>query len=95
MSDEAKKSEGPCGPACTHCGLHDRPPDVEAVTGWRLVVGALAVFVLPLVLAIAGAAVSGGGDARQLLGALIGLAAGLAAGVVIARLVCRAAKGAV
>jgi hypothetical protein len=78
---------------CGNCGLDDRrPPGVGELGGWRLAASAGAVFLLPLVLAGAGAMAFGSGQVRQLLGALVGLGVGLAGGVLLARLLCRSAK---
>jgi len=94
MTDATHDPDRPCGSGCTRCGLHAAPPDVPVLRGWRLTVSALGVFLLPLVLAVAGAVVVGGEGGRQFLGALAGLAVGLAGGVLIGRCVSRSAKGA-
>ncbi|HUS90617.1 MAG TPA: SoxR reducing system RseC family protein [Phycisphaerae bacterium] len=90
MSEVTEKAKGPCGPGCTRCGVHEPPTGASPLEGGRLVAASLGVFMLPLVLAIVGAAVAGGEGTRQLLGALGGLVVGLAGGVCVARLARRA-----
>ncbi len=76
-----------CGGECGHC--HDTPePDPLALSGWRLTVSSLAVFVLPLLLAIAGGLighallpdVEHSGSAASVVGLLGGVVAAVAVG---------------
>jgi len=60
----------------------------EGLAGWRLAVRVVILFLMPLALAVAGAALAGTGG-KQLAGALVGLAVGLAASVIA----CRIAAG--
>ena len=70
-----------CGGTCPGCGggAHGRPADTDSAggpAGWRLVGWSAAVFLLPLMTAVAGAGLAGPDRTRQTLGALAGLAAG-------------------
>ena len=71
-----------CQAGCSQCSTDSPTPAAggeEIFTGWRLAVAALWVFVLPLVLAVAGALVARWywpGPAPALLATLAGLAAG-------------------
>ena len=74
-----------CRSDCPGCGQAERPSGAAAHSGWRLAGFSALVFLLPLVLAAAGAALAGGRPVWQLVGAL----AGLAVGVAVARAVLR------
>ncbi len=72
-----------CPSRCARCGIGDAPQAGD-LRGWRLSVGAVAVFVLPLLTAIAGASLGGDGKVGQFVGAAVGLFTGLATVVTIA-----------
>ena len=79
-------SSASCGdsaPAgCGHC-MTDGDPAPGALQGWRLAAVAGAAFLMPVITAAVGAAVSPAG--RELLGCLLGLAVGAVAGWLIVR----------
>ena len=83
-----------CPVRCPHCAeaVQTGQQPIAAPQGWRLVRQSIWVFLLPLVLAIAGAAAGGEGPVGQLIGAVVGLAAGMAASWLTARLVRRTGK---
>jgi len=81
---------------CGSCPTDDCPASYEddalRLRGPALVAAALALFLLPILLAIAGSALVGrAGDLAQLLGCLAGLGLGLALARLLARLIYRAA----
>jgi hypothetical protein len=91
MSGSSQESHSCLG--CTQCDADDPArPEAGALRGWRLTVSATAVFLLPLALAVTGAALLGSNQTRQFLGALGGLAVGMGCGILIARSVGRSAK---
>jgi len=94
MGAVLKKTGASCVTGCSACRLGDAPkPAPGGLTGWRLVVSAFAVFLLPLALALGGAMLVGGGQVGRVLGALCGLIVGGGLGVVIARRVSRSVRG--
>ncbi len=89
MSAHQKQTE-PHGSACHGCAMRECPASADAevagpVSGWRLGLASLGLFVGPVVLAILGAACFRGSQAGQLLGGVAGLVAGMIGSVVIAR----------
>jgi hypothetical protein len=81
---------------CGSCPTDDCPAryedDAPRLRGPALVAAALALFLLPILLAVAGSALAGqAGDVAQLLGCLAGLGLGLAVARLFARLIYRAA----
>ncbi len=79
-----------CSTDCEKCPLSEweqQQHDPAALAGWPLAVAAAAVFLLPLLLALAGAALANGA-----LGQVAGGTTGLAIGIVLARLVQRGLK---
>ena len=93
MSSELDRPTGPCAPVCSHCRMDAScPAEPGALSGWRLTATAAGVFLLPLGLAAAGAALCGQQPTWQFLGALAGLVVGLVGAVVVARCVRRAGK---
>lgn len=91
MSALLKKTGASCGTGCDVCRAGDDPkPSSGGLVGWRLVVSAVAVFLVPLASALGGAVLAGGAEPAKLLGALCGLIVGLAIGVAVSRLVSRA-----
>ena len=94
MSVSSEEPGGSCATGCGECRAPDgRVPVSGGLTGWRLAVSAMGVFLVPLVGALLGVVLAGGGEGRKLLAALGGLMAGLAAGGVISRVVSRTRKG--
>ena len=79
-----------CGGQCSHCSLGREVPG--APRGWRLVLPAMATFLLPLALAVAGVLAAGSDGARQTAGAFAGLLVGVAAAVLGGRMLSRRAK---
>ena len=79
-SRAAHKSHASPPPACTkcaHCTLEKPGAADQQTYGWWLALGAFALFVMPILLAIGGALLIGGGPATQFLGSLAGLAFGM------------------
>ncbi len=94
MSFLLKKTGTSCMTGCGACRVVGDPkPARGGLTGWRLAVSAIAVFLVPPGLALGGAALVAGGEAAKFAGALGGLAVGLAIGVAVSRLVSRTQKG--
>ncbi len=56
------------------------------LAGIKLVAAGAITFLFPLILAIVGAVISGGGKTQQLIGAVVGLAVGVLVGAVTVRL---------
>ncbi len=59
--------------------------DGSSLRGWRLTLSAVAFFLAPAVLGVAGAACVGGSGGGQLVGAIIGMAAGMAGSAFLGR----------
>ena len=76
------------GPGCHGCAMCECPAaeGVGPVSGWRLGLAAMGLFLGPIVLAIVGAACCRESQAGQLLGAVAGLVVGMVGAVAIARL---------
>ena len=68
---------------CGACDARTGEPSGEPA-GWRLSSAAAGMFLCPVILAILGAVVCGGGQLRRLLGCVGGMSAGLAASVIVA-----------
>ena len=68
------------------CGACDARAGVSGgeTAGWRLSAAAAGMFLCPVILAILGAVVCGGGQLRRLLGCVGGMSAGLAGSVIVA-----------
>jgi membrane associated rhomboid family serine protease len=64
----------------------------EGLSGWPLATAAFFVFVLPVGLAIVGAALIGRNPNTQLLGALAGFVVGVVLAAIVARILRRRAK---
>ncbi len=78
-----------CGGTCAGCG-GAKPPTTAGESGsepsgWPLVGWSAAVFLLPLLTAVAGAWLAGSDRTRQTLGALAGLAVGAGGAAVALR----------
>ena len=87
-------------PSCVGCAGCDlrtgTTPDCQdptALRGWRLVLASSGLFLLPLLLAAAGAAFAGKSEGAQALGGIIGLGLGLTVAAVLAKVVARHQKG--
>lgn len=92
MSRSSKKLHTPCI-GCGTCSPDGAGASASGgLRGWALVLSAAAVFLLPLALAAAGAALCGADAIRQTLGAAVGLGAGVLGGVVITRRLRRSAR---
>jgi len=72
---------------CSCCSAEAPGPTEGTIRGPRLVLVSMGLFLGPIVLAIAGAALSPAGESAQLLGALGGLAVGMVASIAIGRFV--------
>ena len=87
---EAQKSEGVtgCDHKCGDCssGHHTMPTSGGDLAGMKLVAAGALVFLFPLILAILGVMFAGGGQTRQVLGAMIGLVIGVFLAVLVVRL---------
>ena len=94
MTVSSEKTESSCSGGCSRCGSAEQPkePAGEGLAGWWLTVSAVAAFLMPLALAVAGAAMGGGSETRQFMGATIGLGVGLTIGLVVSRLLGSAAE---
>lgn len=79
---EVDKSK--CGSGCSNCSVWS-VADQGHMGGWRLVLNSMAVFVLPVILAIVGAALAGTTPEAEFLGVLVGLAVGAGLAWVISR----------
>lgn len=91
----SEKSDGVSGceacPGCEQGHSHEMPRNSipGGLTGWPLAIAAFCVFVLPLGLAIAGAALTGKDPNWQLLGALAGFVVGVLLAMVVSRILRR------
>ena len=82
--DANPTSECPAGRSRCSVGWKQlREGSTGNIHGWRLVVNATGIFLLPLALAVAGAFWGGPSAARQLLGATVGFIVGLAPAVAV------------
>ncbi len=82
-----EKCPGPCD-KCELAGALESAAARQGIAGWRMVMASTLVFLLPLVLAMAGAVLMRqAGETRQLIGAAAGLAAGVAVAVPLMRLI--------
>ena len=92
LSKDKVKEQGvrDCLIGCSRCTAAAGPPAADALAGWRLVVSSAGIFLVPLVLAIAGSALvpmMWKGDLGGLVGGAGGLLAGLVGSVIVERLV--------
>jgi len=62
---------------------------MKGPSGWRMVVALAALFLGPIVLAIAGTLLAGATEEARTAGAVGGLALGMAISVVVGWLICR------
>lgn len=94
MSKLGEKLKVGCLVGCRQCpggGMGEQDPR-GALSGWRLSVAALVVFLVPLILALLGSVVAGSSQTARLLGAICGLTVGVAAAILTARLIRPAGK---
>lgn len=91
VKQSEEKPDGECPGRCEQCELANALEQATArndMTGWRLVLWTAFVFLLPLILAIAGASfLRRGGEVQQMKGAGVGLAAGIAIAWVVTKFV--------
>jgi len=93
MSADLPKQESPCAVGCSRCRAgQDGPAAPGALAGWRLVLAAVVVFLLPLATAAGGAILVGPVAGWQLAGAMAGLAVGVILAMGLAWLIRRPAK---
>jgi chromate transport protein ChrA len=95
MSNSEKSDAASSCENCPGCGhSHEMPGEITpgGLSGWPLATAAFFVFVLPVGLAIVGAAVIGKDPNGQLLGALAGFAVGVVLAAVVARMLRRKQK---
>lgn len=89
MSGVESTADERCAAGCRRCAAPPASADAGAPSGWRLAATAAGCFLVPLVLALAGAAAVAAvwpSQAGQLLGGLGGLVFGMAASAVAVRL---------
>jgi len=79
-----------CEGECSGCKLVS--PGDGALRGWRLVLVAAGVFIMPLVLAVLGAAVAPGEATAQMMGAGIGLLVGILAAAATGTIIRRTGR---
>ena len=85
MNEADKHDAGACKAGCGGCVIE--PVSIPGeLGGWRFAAAAAGIFLLPLALAVAGAALGGRGGAGQLLGAIVGLAAGVAGAAIVGKI---------
>jgi len=84
-------SPGICGGACGKCTIDPATCTAsgEKLRGWRLVLGAAATFLLPLLMGFAGSLIGGESDALRTAAAGIGLAIGVIPAIIINKLIVR------
>lgn len=74
---------------CSRCPTERGPAELErdgpSLSGWRLGLASMGLFLGPIVLAIAGAMCFGSGHGARFLGAIVGLGVGMVVAVVVAR----------
>lgn len=72
---------------CSRCPIQDCPLEAEVsgrlLSGWRLGIASIGLFLAPIALAIAGASLFERSGGAQLLGAIAGLILGVAASTVV------------
>lgn len=76
-----------CPGACPSCPQAEQDKCQAGPEGWRLVVPVLGAFVLPLALALTGAALAGPDTTTQVVLSVAGLSLGVAGGVCVDRLI--------
>jgi hypothetical protein len=78
-----------CSGQCERCDIAGPPghPVDDRFAGWRMVVLSSLVFLLPLLTAVAGAAMMRGSANAELGGMIAGFAAGIVAALLLVRLI--------
>lgn len=89
MHRPAQDVEG-CTGQCEHCSLQQ--PQPGGLSGGRLVLTAIGVFLAPLGLTIAGAALAGPQQPRQTVYALAGLGLGIGIAIITSRMLRKKTK---
>jgi len=89
MTETRNQALSSCDGECRVCPPAGQGVDPAAPSGWRLTVPAAGLFLGPLVLGVAGAALAGPSQVGQFLGAVGGLIVGAGAAVIVARLIVR------
>jgi len=94
MKHDKENVKAGCNIGCRNCGASWRggQDGQGALSGRRLSVAALIVFLVPLMLSVAGAAVAGPGPTARWIGATAGLAVGVASAILVGRLIRPASK---
>lgn len=91
------QSRGNSEDACEACPMtickDGRTAQELTLTGWRFAAVSACVFLVPLLLAIFGASVAGGGSARRFFGGLTGMVSGMAIGIITSRFVRSKSEG--
>ncbi len=89
MGNSDTENRVECGGGCHHCS-QPLPDATEGPRGWRLVLPTIGVFLVPLILAMAGAVMAGRNRTSEFFGATAGLLIGLIAAAGISHWVrCR------
>ncbi len=78
-----------CGGECSNCSPGSIPPATGGFKGWPLVISAAAAFLLPLVLALTGAAIGRDNANNQVALAFAGLTIGMVIALVIHKVLKR------
>ena len=78
-----------CGGECSNCSPDSTTPATGGFKGWTLVISAAAAFLLPLVLAMTGAAIGRDNPNNQVAFTFVGLAIGLVIALVIHKVLKR------
>lgn len=90
MMHPQHNAEGESSGGCDKCVVVksvERSADEAGLGGWRLVFSSTLVFLLPIVMAIAGATVSREGQSQQLAGAVGGFVLGIVLALIGTRLI--------
>ena len=87
MNSSRQETNNICSTSCDKCVVNTDLAGAarDSVAGWRLVAASGLVFLLPLLLAIVGAALAGGDGKRQLAGALGGFSGGVLAAMLLVK----------
>ena len=94
MSEDTKKQNKSCS-GCSHCAIGEQALQAGELTGWRLGLSTVAVFLLPWVLALAGALLGGCSGLGQFIGGTCGLLAGAVVAIVMSGVLCKSRREAV
>ncbi|MHC4982820.1 MAG: hypothetical protein ACYTF6_06590 [Planctomycetota bacterium] len=91
MIDPKKLDCNASCPGCAAAGREDQQTD-GVIRGRRLSAAAIVVFLVPLIIALAGLLAAGPAETSRLIGAAAGFAIGVAASIVTARFIKPAGK---